>query len=90
MTRQSVVLGRRRTGFDINSSRTERVFWRKIQKMNFSPENGWIEKLMVPLESAPQEVSNECWYVFDNHNFAISVSCPWRQKSQSVLKSRGM
>jgi hypothetical protein len=33
-------------------------FLRKIQKMHFSPENGWIEKLMVP-ESAPQELSNE-------------------------------
>jgi hypothetical protein len=27
--------------------------------MAFFPENGWIEKLMVPSEIAPQELSNE-------------------------------
>jgi hypothetical protein len=33
--------------------------------MHFSPENVSIEKLVVPLESAPQELSNEwlCQYV---------------------------
>jgi hypothetical protein len=33
---------------------------RKIQKIHFSPEN-LFEKLMVPSESAPEELSNE-WY----------------------------
>jgi hypothetical protein len=40
-------------------SLTAEVFLRKIKKMDFSPENAWIEKLMVPLESAPRELSNE-------------------------------
>jgi hypothetical protein len=30
-----------------------------IQKIIFFPETGWIEKLMVPSESAPQDLSNE-------------------------------
>jgi hypothetical protein len=48
-------------------------FLRNIQKMHFPPENGWIEKLMIPSESAPPELSNEwsCQYVS-----AISVSHP--------------
>jgi hypothetical protein len=37
-------------------------FWRKIQKMHFSPENCWIGKLMVASESAHRELSNE-WSV---------------------------
>jgi hypothetical protein len=32
---------------------------RKIPEMHFSPENGYIKKLMVPLESAPQVIANE-------------------------------
>jgi hypothetical protein len=43
----------------------------------FQPENGRIEKLMVPSESAPQELSNE---------WAISVSRPSWPKSPSVIK----
>jgi hypothetical protein len=31
----------------------------KSQKMHFSPENGWIEKLIAQTESAPRELSNE-------------------------------
>jgi hypothetical protein len=34
-------------------------FFRKIQKMFFSPEDGWIEKLMELSESATRELSNE-------------------------------
>jgi hypothetical protein len=39
--------------------------------MHFLPKNGWIEKLMVPSESAPQELSNEwsCQYVTTILNF---------------------
>jgi hypothetical protein len=47
-------------------------FLRRIQKIHFSPENGWIEKLMVPSESAVVLLKKQ-WMVmsvgFNNHNF---------------------
>jgi hypothetical protein len=51
-------------------------FLRKFQKMHFPNENDWIKKLMVPSESAPQELSNEwpCRYV--SFNFIRQFLCP--------------
>jgi hypothetical protein len=34
-------------------------FGEKFNKWDSSPNNGGIEKLMVPSESVPQELSNE-------------------------------
>jgi hypothetical protein len=48
-----------------NSLKGQR-FFEKNSENAFSPENGWIVKLMVPSESAPQELSIEwsCQYMY--------------------------
>jgi hypothetical protein len=38
--------------------RLQMFFEKNSENMYFPPENGWIEKVMVPSESAPQELSN--------------------------------
>jgi hypothetical protein len=43
-----------------DSAGTERVH--SFSENAFPPENGLIEKLMIPSESAPQELSNEWSY----------------------------
>jgi hypothetical protein len=35
------------------------VVLRKTQEMHFPPENGWFEKLLLPSQSAAQELSEE-------------------------------
>jgi hypothetical protein len=62
------------------------LLFEKHSENGWNSENGWIEKLMVPSESAAQQLSNEWsrWYV--STILAISVSYPWSQKSPSALK----
>jgi hypothetical protein len=66
-----------------NCSDSARLFYGSrenlISKCIFSPENVCIEKLMLPSESAPQELSNEwsCQYVSTILNFGtIYVTRP--------------
>jgi hypothetical protein len=74
--------------------RTE-FFLRKIQKMHLSPENDWIDELMVPSEGAHQELSNE-WsrqYISTILYFWGKFLCPAlgdrsHQQSLTLLQSR--
>jgi hypothetical protein len=70
-------------GLTFNTLRTM-GFFEKNSENAFPPE-----KLMVPSNSVPQELSNEwsCQYVSKIFFWgAISMSHPWSQKSPSVLK----
>jgi hypothetical protein len=59
-----------------NAPRT--FFLEKFRKCSFSPKNGRIEKLMVPTDSAPQELSNEwsCQYASTVVNFFGTFCVP--------------
>jgi hypothetical protein len=53
---------------------------RKIQKIHF-PENGWIEKLMVPSESAPKSIPMNGHSRYRHSEHFCVPPFPWWQKS---------
>jgi hypothetical protein len=68
----------------MSSAQPDNIFWKKFEETLFrwsiSTTDGKCEQMMVPLESAPQELSNEwsCQYVLTILIFgAISLSCFW-------------
>jgi hypothetical protein len=59
--------------FTCNSLRTD-FFVKNSENALYSPKNHWIEKLLVPSESAPQELSNE--WSFRQYYILGQFLCP--------------